>query len=835
MHARPRSWSLALASLSLALAAAGCGDNLGRRGGGDGTGSDAGPRPDAGVDGEPDAGGEPDGGGASAVVTCPVEIPPASEGACDVQDGAGSAVLLRGTVLGLDTVYENGGVLYDGGEIACVGCDCADAPAAADATRVDCAGAVISPGLINPHDHITFTEGEPIDHGATRYNHRHDWRGTLSAPQNPHGTGATSAGTRWGELRMALSGVTSMVGSGGATGMVRNLDRAADGDALGLDAVEFETFSLGDANEQFHADCAWDYAIDELSAAALHAFLPHVAEGINNYAAEEFRCQSTSFDGGQDFTERNDSHIHGIGLDAAGYARMARDRTRLIWSPRSNISLYGHTAQVTAFDRLGGVIALGTDWTYSGSVNMVRELACADEYNRDQLDGYFSDEDLWRMATSNAAVATGSDAELGSIEVGKRADLAVYAAQAGQHHRAVLEAQADDTLLVVIGGRPVFGEADVVAGLGEACEALDVCGQARAVCANREFGVAYDSLAAQVAAGNPAYPAFFCGAPDGEPTCVPSRPGEFTGAAAPGDGDGDGIADGDDDCPSVFNPVRPIDGGEQPDADGDGVGDACDSTPIGGDLDGDGVGNAGDNCPFDANPDQRDADRDDKGDACDVCPDEANPLTVCGPDEVTIGEIQGGIVPTGTRVTVTGAVVTGVWSQGVYVQDPNGGATNAGVHVFTGSNAGVNVGDIVQATGRVTEYFTDTELDQAVVTRTGTGGVILPVDLTVAEAVAEQYEGMLVRLTDVTAVVNPYNCSADNPACADPNLWLVNNAIVVYDRLYQGTDWAAQAGQSPVVGVMTIRFDRRRIMPRTGADIGPSAVAGRARRGAAAR
>ena len=51
----------------------------------------------------------------------------------------------------------------------------------------------------------------------------------------------------------------------------------------------------------------------------MHAFLPHVAEGIDDYAAEEFRCQSTSFDGGQDFTEQNATHIHAIGLDAADY------------------------------------------------------------------------------------------------------------------------------------------------------------------------------------------------------------------------------------------------------------------------------------------------------------------------------------------------------------------------------------------------------------------------------------------------------------------------------------------------------------------------------------
>ena len=64
-------------------------------------------------------------------------------------------------------------------------------------------------------------------------------------------------------------------------------------------------------------------------------------------------------------------------------------------------------------------------------------------------------------------------------------------------------------------------------------------------------------------------------------------------------------------------------------------------------------------------------------------------------------------------------------------------------------------------------------------------------------------------------------CTADNPDCEDTDLWEVNGAIVVFDRLYSGADWAARAGQSPVTGLMMIRFDRRRIMPRTGADIGP--------------
>jgi hypothetical protein len=46
------------------------------------------------------------------------------------------------------------------------------------------------------------------------------------------------------------------------------------------------------------------------------------------------------------------------------------------------------------------------------------------------------------------------------------------------------------------------------------------------------------------------------------------------------DSDGDGIPDTGDNCPKVFNPIRPMDNGMQPDADGDGQGDPCDPCPL---------------------------------------------------------------------------------------------------------------------------------------------------------------------------------------------------------------------------------------------------------------
>ena len=511
-----------------------------------------------------------------AIQTCR-ELPALASGVCTAS-GSGPALLLRGTVLAPDSVLVGGEVLISPeGILLAVGCDTAEAAQGLDLTVVQCPRGVISPGLINSHDHIAYDQNPPGDWGDERFDHRHQWRLGLDghtkivAPR-----GSKELQTAWTELRQVMSGTTSVLGAGGYRGLLRNLDVPELQEGLGSPKIQYRTFPLGDTNgTMLTSGC--DYpGIDDPELLKGQAYVAHVAEGVSAAARNEFLCVN-------ELLAANSELIHALGIQASDVETLAGKKSSVVWSPRSNIALYGQTLAPRLIKALGVNLTLSSDWTPSGSMHLLRELRCAADFNQTYLDGFFAPRDLWTMVTGAAADALGLSRRIGHLAPGLVADVAVYdGAGAEEPFRALLDAGPEDVALVLRGGRPLYGDADLVSALPPGptgCEVLPqpVCGTLKTVCLQRDAGLSFADLS-KANAGS--YGLFFCGTPPGEPTCVPSRPGEYTGQPSANDADGDGIEDGADDCPRVFNPVRPLDAGTQADADGDGIGDACDDSPL---------------------------------------------------------------------------------------------------------------------------------------------------------------------------------------------------------------------------------------------------------------
>ncbi|HYK81627.1 MAG TPA: amidohydrolase family protein, partial [Gemmatimonadales bacterium] len=134
--------------------------------------------------------------------------------------------------------------------------------------------------------------------------------------------------------------------------------------------------------------------------------------------------------------------IHCVQVDAADLATLTRAEVSVAHCPRSNRA-HGHgAAPLAAFRRAGLRVGLGTDSVVSvADVNLWADAAAA------QLVG----ADALRMVTFEGARALGLEDEIGSLEAGKQADLALFP-------RPLPAGGAGPTaLLTLVAGRVVHG------------------------------------------------------------------------------------------------------------------------------------------------------------------------------------------------------------------------------------------------------------------------------------------------------------------------------------------------------------------------------------------
>ncbi len=169
---------------------------------------------------------------------------------------------------------------------------------------------------------------------------------------------------------------------------------------------------------------------------------------------------------------------------------MAMKGMSLVWSPKSNVFLYGagtdltKTANIPLALSKGINIALAPDWSIGGSIDLLDELRFAKKVGDTIWGSMLTPQMLTDMVTKNAAKAVGLEATLGTLEVGKKADIMVIGGDASMPYDALLAAQPKDVKLVLVGGVPLYGDMAFEA-LGPAspgCEALDVCSVPKFIC-----------------------------------------------------------------------------------------------------------------------------------------------------------------------------------------------------------------------------------------------------------------------------------------------------------------------------------------------------------------
>lgn len=404
-----------------------------------------------------------------------------------VTAGVRDRILLYGTVvlpMGNANDIPEGEVYVAGGRIACVGPRGACAMMSEGASIVDTKG-VILPGLVDSHNHVAYNWLPEFITGRTWIDHS-DWQDSFEYEsfiepyrENSGTPERFCAMVQWGELRAMVAGTTTLYGAVATRTcfrwLVRNAELSTGYNGFSGDRMRSNVLGIDTVNEMAAAAL-----IADMDAGDVTAYMVHVSEGVSDRTKREF-----------DEVERlnllrpETVIIHGTALGPTEFNKMGAAGMKLVWSPSSNLALYGVTTDVAAAKAAGIPISIAPDWTPSGVDIPLAELRVARQWIAENEPGLFSERDLVEAVTSVAASNMALSTEVGRLQVGLHADLLVLAVPPGEPYHSVIEARSGDVRLVMIGGVPTFGDPAIMDAMVEAppsCHDFVVCGAPRRAC-----------------------------------------------------------------------------------------------------------------------------------------------------------------------------------------------------------------------------------------------------------------------------------------------------------------------------------------------------------------
>lgn len=150
--------------------------------------------------------------------------------------------------------------------------------------------------------------------------------------------------------------------------------------------------------------------------------------------------------------------MHGIVLSESDITLIAQKKSHLVWCPEANLFLYERTTDIKDVLKHGVNVCLGTDSSICGSLNLLEEIKNARKFYQTEYGEDLSPKTLFEMVTSNPAKAFRIEKQLGSIEVGKIADLTILTRNFEDPYLNLCESNLNSIRLVLRDGLPVYGD-----------------------------------------------------------------------------------------------------------------------------------------------------------------------------------------------------------------------------------------------------------------------------------------------------------------------------------------------------------------------------------------
>lgn len=337
-------------------------------------------------------------------------------------------------------IYENVDVKVEENRIVGIGCGFST-----DGERViDCSEKVVMPGLVNSHTHVAMT----LLRGISDNKLLQDWLQDDIFPAEEKITEEDAyIGALLGSMEMLKSGTTTF------NDMYFHMDEVAEAvEQTGIRAV----LSHGIIDQEDRTDI--DEALRFVSRYQDHdlvepGFAPHAVYTASEDALLEAKDYSRIFDlpyhihvsetekENQDCVEQrgktpvqyldsldlvNEDLIaaHGVWLDETDIDVLSEKGGSVVHNPAANLKLGSGIAKVRGLLEKDINVALGTDGVASNNnLNLFEEAKLAALLHKRKDPRKISEQQVLDMMTINGARALGMEDEIGSVEIGKKADL----------------------------------------------------------------------------------------------------------------------------------------------------------------------------------------------------------------------------------------------------------------------------------------------------------------------------------------------------------------------------------------------------------------------------
>ena len=344
-------------------------------------------------------------------------------------------------------------------------------------TNVD-TGGIVFPGLFDVHNHLSYNSFPTLMFNEFPFGHRDEWAATSeysswggfrttvmsSASVND---GTTQTITKYAECLELMAGCIAIQGGG-------NNKEYVNPNVILYNLEQFPA-RVWDSTFPWNASASdRSELLAEIAGGAINATIIHLSEGLDEYARAQFDDWRN-----KGMLNSTVAIIHGAALGSSEFAQMAAVGAKLIWSPMSNMKLYGGTANVKAAKQAGVTVAISPDWTPSGCYNILEELGYAWQLNTTIFSNAYTAREMCDMVTVNGAKCAGLDGHYGKIAVGYNAGLCVIEGDSADPYMSLIRARPPNVLLTIVDGTPRYGEPALMSALSVAGESVTVKGRTK--------------------------------------------------------------------------------------------------------------------------------------------------------------------------------------------------------------------------------------------------------------------------------------------------------------------------------------------------------------------